>query len=238
MGWRLCWEYGYGPMTDFGVHLMDVARWFLDLDRPLSAYGVGQKAASPDVVPSIVEGLWKFDCALVTYSSRSEDITNRFWGDRGWLFVNRTFIRAALFSKRGQPPETKEIRVVDPGYESIKIANIANCAVHIKNFLDCVRSRQKPNCDPEIGAKSTIPCLLAAESVRTGKVYAWDGRNVKELFFIPIDGLPKPSSSYSRNFVSCGVCGRLSNGFVITRWSCLPTRSVGRGSSGRFRRRA
>ena len=46
--------------------------------------------------------------------------------------------------------------------------------VHTKNFLDCVKSRQKPNAHMEIGYHSALPCLLALESLAQGKPLGWD----------------------------------------------------------------
>ena len=46
--------------------------------------------------------------------------------------------------------------------------------VHTKNFLDCVRSRQKPNAHMDIGYHSALPCLLALESLAQGKPLGWD----------------------------------------------------------------
>jgi hypothetical protein len=45
---------------------------------------------------------------------------------------------------------------------------------HVRNFLDCVKTRNKPNADAKTGCRSTIPCLLAAMAVRTGKAYSFD----------------------------------------------------------------
>ena len=46
--------------------------------------------------------------------------------------------------------------------------------VHTKNFLDCVKSRQKPNAHMEIGYHSALPCLLALESLAQGRPLGWD----------------------------------------------------------------
>jgi predicted dehydrogenase len=46
--------------------------------------------------------------------------------------------------------------------------------VHVRNFLDCVKSRKKPNADLEIGYHSALPCLLALESMRRTTVLGWD----------------------------------------------------------------
>ena len=43
-----------------------------------------------------------------------------------------------------------------------------------KNFLDCMKSRQKPNADMEIGYHAALPCLLALEALHQGKTLGWD----------------------------------------------------------------
>lgn len=55
--------------------------------------------------------------------------------------------------------------------------------VHTRNFLDCVKSRQKPNAPMEIGYSSALPCLIALESMQLGKPLGWDaaGRMAKAL---------------------------------------------------------
>src|SRR5215213_3117264 len=45
---------------------------------------------------------------------------------------------------------------------------------HTRNFLDCVKSRQKPNAEMEIGYYAALPCLLALESLKQGKPLGWD----------------------------------------------------------------
>jgi hypothetical protein len=54
---------------------------------------------------------------------------------------------------------------------------------HTRNFLDCIKSRQKPNADMEIGYHAALPCLLALESLQQGKPLGWDeaGRKSKAV---------------------------------------------------------
>ena len=52
-------------------------------------------------------------------------------------------------------------------------------AAHIGNFLDCMRSRQKPHLDVETGAKAVVVINLAAQSYREGKVMYWDEKHWK-----------------------------------------------------------
>jgi predicted dehydrogenase len=50
---------------------------------------------------------------------------------------------------------------------------------HIENFLDCVRTRQKPHLDVETGARAQAVINLAVQSYREGKVLYWDEKNWK-----------------------------------------------------------
>lgn len=46
---------------------------------------------------------------------------------------------------------------------------------HVKNFLDCVRSRQKPVCDMEAGFAASLPALLANVAIQQERTVKWDG---------------------------------------------------------------
>ncbi len=46
---------------------------------------------------------------------------------------------------------------------------------HTRNFLDCVKSRnRKTNASMEVGYNSALPCLLALEAMQQNRVLAWD----------------------------------------------------------------
>jgi predicted dehydrogenase len=55
--------------------------------------------------------------------------------------------------------------------------------LHVDNFLDCMKSRQKPVSDIEIGFFATLPCVLALRSMREGRAFTWDAgsRRAKAL---------------------------------------------------------
>jgi hypothetical protein len=48
--------------------------------------------------------------------------------------------------------------------------------LHMKNFMDCVRSRKEPNCPFEIGYRSAIACQMAVASYRNGRGVRWDAK--------------------------------------------------------------
>jgi len=47
-------------------------------------------------------------------------------------------------------------------------------SVHVGNFLDCVRSRQKPTLDVETGARAQVLISMAVQSYREGRVLYFD----------------------------------------------------------------
>ena len=46
---------------------------------------------------------------------------------------------------------------------------------HVRNFLDCIKSRQWPISDVEIGHRSTTAPHLANIALRSGRKVKWDG---------------------------------------------------------------
>lgn len=50
---------------------------------------------------------------------------------------------------------------------------------HMRNFLDCVRSRQKPTLDVETGFRAQVAISMAVQSYREGRVLYFDEKNLK-----------------------------------------------------------
>jgi len=50
---------------------------------------------------------------------------------------------------------------------------------HVGNFLECMRTRQKPHLDVETGARAVVLINLAVQSYREGKVLYWDEKRWK-----------------------------------------------------------
>jgi predicted dehydrogenase len=52
---------------------------------------------------------------------------------------------------------------------------------HVDNFFDCVRSRQQPNCNTDIGFKVLVATDLSVRSYRNGKMYYFDSEQEKVI---------------------------------------------------------
>ena len=50
---------------------------------------------------------------------------------------------------------------------------------HIRNFLECIHSRQKPTLDVETGARAQVLITMAVQSYREGRVLYFDEKNWK-----------------------------------------------------------
>jgi predicted dehydrogenase len=48
--------------------------------------------------------------------------------------------------------------------------------IHMRNFMDCVRSRKEPNCPFELGYRSAIACQMAVASYRQCREVRWDAK--------------------------------------------------------------
>jgi predicted dehydrogenase len=101
-GWRGWYAYGGGSVTDWGVHLMDITAWLLELDNKApnltsaSAQYVGT-LKDPERTPNTFSITWQFDDFVATLSNAmlpgienpEENYGNWFFGQRGVLLLNR-----------------------------------------------------------------------------------------------------------------------------------------------------
>jgi len=56
---------------------------------------------------------------------------------------------------------------------------------HVANFLECMRTREKPHCDVETGARAMAVINLSVQSYREGRVLYWDEKNWKAVAEAP-----------------------------------------------------
>ena len=99
-------------------------------------------------------------------SNNTENMTSRlmgltFHGTRGTLYVDRALYRVT--PEKGSDLQASEMkRVTDPH------------PLHWTNFIECVRSRQKPNSDIETCFRSSVTCLLGNAAYRSKLRLDWD----------------------------------------------------------------
>ena len=178
---RWFWDYAGGMMTDWGVHLIDIVQWAMGVDYPKSISATGGKLYLTDnrETPDTLMVTYEYPGFVCTYENREcngnaingQGYGIMFHGTEGTLYVNREYLEIL--------PEKKldsDKKLVDK-IESIKVRTSNNHHLdHVRNFLDCVKSRQKPISDIEIGHRSTSTCLLGNVAYRSGQRVSWDGK--------------------------------------------------------------
>ncbi len=194
--YRFRWFYDYsgGQVTNFGVHYMDFIQWSLGQNAPLAVTAMGGKLAIEDnrEIPDTLEVLWQYPGGtLVTFSQfnanaapagRRGDI--EFRGTEGTLHLvgNGYEVVPDEIIQNEFPARTPIDRALERGYrvgtkpmiEAKKVQGRVRDADHARNFLDCVRSRQKCNCDIETGHRSTSATLIANVAYKTKSYLEWD----------------------------------------------------------------
>jgi predicted dehydrogenase len=176
---RWFWNYSGGKVTDWGVHLMDIVHWAMGVDAPLSVSATGGKFYMKDnrETPDTVHVTWEYPGFIATYEDRicnsnaehGDTYGIRFYGTNGTLYVNRSGWKISPEVVDGQ---ARTAAASSDGSEQDE--------THVRNFLDCVKSRQIPRSPAEVTHRSTSACLIANIALRTGSKLQWDA--VSERF--------------------------------------------------------
>jgi predicted dehydrogenase len=188
--WRAFMEYGNGIMGDMCVHMLDMVRWMLDLGMPTrisSSGGILVDKNSKANITDTQTATFDFETLKVVWTHRSYgDAPDpkypwgaTFYGDKGTL---KASVMGYDFNVQGKTePEIHE----DVVYELDKFPedrtekdlerHVAPAIRgHMKNFLECIETRQRPVADIEQGYMSTTACILANLSMRLGRTLQWD----------------------------------------------------------------
>jgi len=179
--WRWFFDYGTGDLGNDGVHRLDVARWALetaiaaqrekvpDLPAAVSAHGGKYYFDDAQQWPDTLMVTYDYPEAhcVLTYELRiwtpyplhEESEGAAVCGDNGSVVIGNRRWRA--FDRKGE--RIRESRGDD------------NTAGHVRNFLECVRNRRKPNADLEtVGHPSSMLCHLGNAAWRAGRTLRFD----------------------------------------------------------------
>jgi predicted dehydrogenase len=174
---RWWFDYSGGPVTDWGAHHNDIARWGIGLDGP-----VGVEAHV--VTPPLPDGFTTPSefAATLTWANGVEQIVKtttadspfgaildekgqrngvKFIGTDGWIWVNRDEITASA----------KSLLTAPLSDNAVKLA-VSND--HMGNFFDCVKSRRDPISHVEAGHRSACVGHLIIIALRTGRKLVWN----------------------------------------------------------------
>jgi predicted dehydrogenase len=171
---RRYWDYAGGMMTDWGVHWLDIVQMTLEEVMPETVTAMGGKFWVTDdrETPDTLQALFNYPGGvLASYECRAESTLSPsgksqgiiIHGSLGMMYLDRSGYR--VIPEKGT------------GFQEIavKSSNQSNLA-HWANFLECVRTRQKPISDIEVCFRTTATCLLGNVAYRSGLRLTWDAQ--------------------------------------------------------------
>ncbi|MDQ3686969.1 MAG: hypothetical protein M3430_15440, partial [Acidobacteriota bacterium] len=135
--------------------------------------------------PDVQEVLFDFPGSVVRWTSREinqgRDMPLEFHGTKGTLSITRRGFSVKPEVWTGQDPSNPDAKNERPAMEPIPNEPGGEMDdTHVRNFLDCVRSRQRPNADIEEGHLTAVMCHAANISTRLKRSLRWDAN--KEQF--------------------------------------------------------
>ena len=145
--WRAYLDFGGGQVTDLFTHWIDVVHMFMGKDIPISAQAAGgvynykDGRTAPDTINVLLEYPSEFTAtfeATLVPGIRGEGV--ELCGTEGKLYIDRSRYEFTPPGRNAKPVEVKAHSNLDLD--------------HIKNFLECVKTRKLPNGDVLIGHRS------------------------------------------------------------------------------------
>ncbi|HNQ72706.1 MAG TPA: Gfo/Idh/MocA family oxidoreductase [Verrucomicrobiota bacterium] len=197
--YRFRWFYDYsgGQVTNMGVHYLDCIHWALGHHAPLAVAALGGRIAGIEdnrEIPDTLEVTWQYPGGtLVTFSqwnataapAATKPCEIEYRGTKGTLYqFNRSWeVVPDALTSHAFPVRTPVDRQVERGWRAGEKPAIPArkesgdgdaTTEHVRNFLDCVKSRAQCNAEVETGHRSTTTTLLANLALKTRSLLQWD----------------------------------------------------------------
>jgi predicted dehydrogenase len=170
--WHWHWNFGTGDAGNDGAHQIDMARWALGVELPTEVSGSGAKLFFDDdqQTPDTITATFRYPGKMLLFEMRiwnpyaMEGVENgvAVYGGDGLVQIGKWDRQWGykVFDSRGKLVTHEQGQGEDEA--------------HIRNFVDCVRSRKAPNAEIEIGFRSVAHCHLANIVARTGRTARYD----------------------------------------------------------------
>ena len=185
--WRWYWDFGGGVLADLMVHYIDVAHWYLDVDHPAQAVAIGDKFTSPQwETPDTAQTLLHYPGCQVYFESTFMNARNgamlEFMGSEATLYLDRGRLEVIPEHRRdarnrsplpSSLPESQWILGTGPKGADFYDQPDGEL-LHLSNWLECIRSRNKPVAPVEAGISAASAAHLGNIALREEKAARWE----------------------------------------------------------------
>jgi predicted dehydrogenase len=178
---RYWYDYSGGMMTDWGAHHNDIAQWANGSERsgPVEIEGKSLVEMIPGGFTTAAQFRVEYKYANgVQLTATSEAGYNgvRFEGTDGWIYVTRGDLQASTEELIQEPLLANALKLYRTKGDVLPSGEVSwhKSDNHVRNFFDCVRSREQTICEPEIGHRSASVCHLGVISMRLGRKLKWN----------------------------------------------------------------
>jgi predicted dehydrogenase len=179
--WYYFWDYSGGLMVGQAAHIIDLIHWFMNSTYPLTVTCAGGRvnlagAEVPETTSMAIEypenylAVFTVGYKAMRYAPTNDQM-NQFHGSKARLDMGRESY--ALY------PQSEDLDM-KPAVEKRRPGSFeAATRAHIRNFLDCVQSRQDPNATVEMGQQTAVALSMAIDALRQGRRLKWKAAEKK-----------------------------------------------------------
>lgn len=178
--WRHYWDFGGGILTDLLTHWIDVIQWYMNQPAPTNTTTTAHtylfKWECPDAVTSTLEFPGDFMVTFTgAYNSSIDDGGIEFRGSEATLKIDRARLAVYTEGARWEPG------TMAPRPEVLVRSERDGTIDHVKNFLDCVRSRKTPSAPIQAGFEAARTGWLANIALKRGGKITFDASSNRVL---------------------------------------------------------
>ena len=177
--WRNYSDYSGGIVIDQGAHIYDSIHMIMGAGYPTAVNASACSGHKPNAdlpeswiviaeYPEDFMAVFTINYSAMQYEARADQL-NAYDGDLARMDIGREFLRVYPKDDPNNPIIDKD----QPG-------GFAQATIdHVNNFLECVRTRKKPNAPVELGFQSALILQMANISVREGRRVKWNRTGMK-----------------------------------------------------------
>jgi len=172
--WRYYSDYAGGILADQGAHVFDGIHMLMGAGYPVAVTAAGGRPHKPgvDLPESVVAtaeypedfvGVFTINYAAMQYRTRNDQL-NQLDGDQARMDIGREELRVYRKGAEDQPALERKS---EKGFAYAT-------DLHVRNFLDCVRTRRTPTAPMRLAFQAALVVQMANLSLKNGRRMRWN----------------------------------------------------------------